>query len=128
MASAGRRQRWRKIGVHLLLVPFLLFALFPFYHMALTSLKTDRELYDRKAVPLVIRQGVMLTGTGIVLGLAAGAAGSQVLRSLLFGISTLDPLAFGGAALLLGLVALGASYLPARRATRVDPMVALRAE
>jgi predicted permease len=77
---------------------------------------------------LVIRQGVMLTGTGIVLGLAAGAAGSQVLRSLLFGISTLDPLAFGGAALLLGLVSLGASYLPARRATRVDPMVALRAE
>jgi len=60
MASAGRRQRWRKIGVHLLLVPFLLFALFPFYHMALTSLKTDRELYDRKAVPLVIRQGVTL--------------------------------------------------------------------
>jgi multiple sugar transport system permease protein len=60
MASAERRQRWRKIGVHLLLVPFLLFALFPFYHMALTSLKTDRELYDRKAVPLVIRQGVTL--------------------------------------------------------------------
>ena len=60
MASAERRQRWRKIGVHLLLVPFLIFALFPFYHMALTSLKTDRELYDRKAVPLVIRQGVTL--------------------------------------------------------------------
>jgi putative ABC transport system permease protein len=77
---------------------------------------------------LVIRQGAMLTATGIVLGLAAGAAGAQVLRSLLFGISTLDPLAFGGAALLLGLVSLGASYLPARRATRVDPMIALRAE
>ena len=60
MVSAETRERWHKIGCHLLLVPFLLFALFPFYHMAMTSLKTDRELYDRKAVPLVIRQGVTL--------------------------------------------------------------------
>jgi len=82
----------------------------------------------RSVLRLVIRQGVVLTAIGVGLGLAAGAAGAQVLRSLLFGISTLDPLAFGGAALLLGLVSLAASYLPARRATRVDPMVALRAE
>jgi multiple sugar transport system permease protein len=60
MASTETRKRWRKMGVHLLLVPFLVFALFPFYHMATTSLKTDRELYDRKAVPLLIRQGVTL--------------------------------------------------------------------
>ncbi len=52
------RQLGRKIMMHLLLVPFLIFALFPFYHMTLTSLKQDRELYDRQAVPLVIRQGV----------------------------------------------------------------------
>jgi len=58
MASAAARRRWGKIGSHVLLVPFLIFALFPFYHMALTSLKTDRELYDRNAVPLLIRQGV----------------------------------------------------------------------
>ena len=58
MASAVARRRWGKIGSHVLLVPFLIFALFPFYHMALTSLKTDRELYDRNAVPLLIRQGV----------------------------------------------------------------------
>jgi multiple sugar transport system permease protein len=54
------RQLGRKIMMHLLLVPFLIFALFPFYHMTLTSLKQDRELYDRHAVPLVIRQGVTL--------------------------------------------------------------------
>jgi multiple sugar transport system permease protein len=48
------------MGMHLLLVPFLVFALFPFYHMATTSLKTDRELYDRKAVPLLIREGATL--------------------------------------------------------------------
>jgi multiple sugar transport system permease protein len=52
----SRRLGW-KIAVHALLVPFLIFALFPFYHMTLTSLKQDRELYDRHAVPLVITQG-----------------------------------------------------------------------
>jgi hypothetical protein len=84
---------------------------------------------DRATVlRLVVRQGVVLTGLGIVLGLAAGAAGAQLLRSLLFGVSALDPVAFGGAALLFGVVSLAASYLPARRATRVDPMFALRAE
>ena len=58
MASAETRRRWQKIGCHLLLVPFLVFALFPFYHMGITSLKTDREMYDRKAVPLLIRKEV----------------------------------------------------------------------
>jgi multiple sugar transport system permease protein len=60
MASVATRRRWGKIWNHVLLVPFLLFALFPFYHMALTSLKQDRELYDRQAVPLLIRQGATL--------------------------------------------------------------------
>ena len=60
MASGATRRLWGKIGTHVLILPFLAFALFPFYHMAITSLKTDRELYDRKAVPLLIRQGVTL--------------------------------------------------------------------
>jgi multiple sugar transport system permease protein len=55
----SRKLGW-KIAAHLLLLPFLIFALFPFYHMALTSLKTDAELYDRAAVPLLIRQGATL--------------------------------------------------------------------
>jgi multiple sugar transport system permease protein len=55
----SRKRGW-KIAVHLLLLPFLLFALFPFYHMTLTSLKTDAELYDRSSVPLLIRQGLTL--------------------------------------------------------------------
>ncbi|HEY3068298.1 MAG TPA: carbohydrate ABC transporter permease [Methylomirabilota bacterium] len=55
-----RRQRGGKILSHVLLLPFLVFALFPFYHMALTSLKTDREIYDRHAVPLLIKQGPTL--------------------------------------------------------------------
>jgi multiple sugar transport system permease protein len=55
----ARRVAWR-VASHLLLLPFLLFAVFPFYFMTVTSLKQDRELYDREAVPLVIRQGLTL--------------------------------------------------------------------
>jgi len=66
MTSDGRR-RGRKILMHLLLVPFLIFALFPFYHMTLTSLKQDRELYDRQAAPLMIRQGVTFEHYGKLL-------------------------------------------------------------
>jgi multiple sugar transport system permease protein len=58
--AVKRRPLRTKILLHVALVPFLIFAVFPFYHMALTSLKTDRELYDRAAVPLLIRQGPTL--------------------------------------------------------------------
>ena len=58
--AVARRPLFRKTLLHVGLVPFLLFALFPFYHMTLTSLKQDRELYDRYAVPLIIRQGPTL--------------------------------------------------------------------
>ena len=58
--AVARRPFLGKVAKHLLLLPFLVFALFPFYHMTLTSLKTDRELYDRHAVPLVITQGPTL--------------------------------------------------------------------
>ena len=60
MATVAGRRFGRKVSAHLLLVPFLIFALFPFYHMTLTSLKQDRELYDRFAMPLVIKQGPTL--------------------------------------------------------------------
>ena len=56
----SRRRFWGKVLTHALLLPFLLFALFPFYHMAMTSLKQDKELYDRFAVPLWIKQGATL--------------------------------------------------------------------
>ncbi len=63
-----RRPLGTKVLQHLALVPFLVFALFPFYHMALTSLKHDRELYDRDAVPLLIREGVTLSHYRTLLG------------------------------------------------------------
>ena len=58
--TVKRRPRVYKLAMHVALLPFLAFALFPFYHMTLTSLKTDRELYDRAAAPLLIRQGPTL--------------------------------------------------------------------
>jgi multiple sugar transport system permease protein len=58
--TVKRRPLLKKALIHLGLLPFLIFAVFPFYHMTLTSLKTDRELYDRHAVPLVIKHGATL--------------------------------------------------------------------
>jgi putative ABC transport system permease protein len=71
---------------------------------------------------------MLMTAVGIGAGLLAGAAAAQVLRSLLFGIAALDPIAFSSAALLFSMVSIAASYIPARRALRVDPMIALRSE
>jgi ABC-type antimicrobial peptide transport system permease subunit len=65
---------------------------------------------------------------GVVLGLVAAAALTRAMTALLFGVSALDPLTYGGVALGLAFVALAATYLPARRASRVDPAAALRWE
>ncbi len=77
---------------------------------------------------LVVREGMVLVAVGLVLGLAAALAGGQLLGGLLYGIEPHDPLTFLAVAAVLAAVALAANLLPARRATRVDPMVALRYE
>jgi ABC-type antimicrobial peptide transport system permease subunit len=77
---------------------------------------------------LFVRQGLVLTAVGVVLGLVAAAALTRAMTALLFGVSALDPLTYGGVALGLAFVALAATYLPARRASRVDPAAALRWE
>ena len=81
-----------------------------------------------RILSLVFRQGMGLTLTGIVAGLLGAVALTRVMRSLLFGVSATDPLTFVSVLALLIIIGLAACYFPARRATRVDPIVALRTE
>ncbi len=76
----------------------------------------------------VVRQGVVLTGMGIVIGVIASLALMQVLSGMLYGVSAREPLSYIGVPLILAAVAVLASWVPARRATRVDPLTALRYE
>ena len=82
----------------------------------------------RDVLQLVLRQGMKLTLAGVALGVSASLALTHFMKSLLFGVSATDPLTFTFIALLLAIVALLACWIPARRATKVDPMIALRCE
>jgi len=79
-------------------------------------------------IKLVVRQGMQLAGVGIAVGVVGAAALTRVMTSLLFGVSTTDAFIFGTVPALLAAVAFAATVIPAWRATRVDPMVALREE
>ena len=88
------------------------------------ALGADRKLVLR----MVLSQGLRLTLAGVVMGLAAAFAMSRVLASLLFGVRPSDPATIGAVVALIATVALVACYIPARMATRVDPMIVLREE
>jgi putative ABC transport system permease protein len=104
--------------------------------MTFSIARRTRELGIRMAlgahrvdvVSLVLRQGASMTSVGVLLGLFGAAAVTRYLEGMLFGLTPLDPATFVGVPLLLGAASVLASYLPARRATRVDPLVALGCE
>ena len=131
---------WQRLGVTLLSIlgglGLLLTAVGIYGVTAYIVAQRTREIGVRMALgargrdvmKLVIRQGMWLVLIGVVIGMAASLAVSRLLKSFLFGLSAADPMTFGIIPLLLATVALLACYVPARRATKVDPMIALRAE
>jgi putative ABC transport system permease protein len=98
-------QRTREIGVRL----------------ALGAVSSD-------VVAMVLRSGLRLTVVGVAVGLAGAVALSRILRTFLFGVSSLDPLTYGAVGATLVLVATSATYLPSRAAARLDPLIVLREE
>jgi predicted permease len=104
--------------------------------VAYAATQRNREIGVRMALGagkadvfrLLVGQGLLLAVAGISLGLVAALAANRVLSSLVYGITTTDPVTFAGVALLLAGIAVLAAWLPARRATRIDPLVALRNE
>jgi putative ABC transport system permease protein len=83
---------------------------------------------SRDVLRLVMHQGLFPVATGIVAGLAGAIALARLMSTLFFGIGPLDPMTFTAAPVVLGIVAAVACYIPARRATRVDPLTALRCD
>jgi putative ABC transport system permease protein len=79
-------------------------------------------------VRLVIAQGMRVVAVGVAVGLAGSLVASRLMTRLVYGVSVTDPLTYTGVAALLAVVALVASYIPARRATRIDPLVAMRTD
>jgi ABC-type antimicrobial peptide transport system permease subunit len=75
---------------------------------------------------LMLKQGVIITAVGMVIGLVCAIGLSGIVASLLYGVSATDPMTFVAISLLLSTVALAACFIPARRATKVDPVLAIR--
>jgi putative ABC transport system permease protein len=132
---ARRRFAMLALGVFAL-VAMVLAAVGIYGVMSYSVTQRTREIGIRMAlgaqtkgvVTLIVGQGMLMASVGVAIGLAGALAATRVMASLLFGVTATDPVTFVGIGLLLAAVAFFACYFPARRATKVDPMVALRHE
>jgi putative ABC transport system permease protein len=136
VASAGNR-RFALIAIEVLAITALLLAAVGLYGVISGSVtERVREIGVRTAlgatprdlVGQVVRHALTITLVGVLLGLLGGYAASRLIDSMLFGVTALDPLTYGGVVLLMVAVALLAAFGPARRAVGVDPLIALRSE
>jgi putative ABC transport system permease protein len=137
LSSAWMRQRFTLIlfamfsGISLLLAAIGIYGVMNYAVSQRTQeigIRMALGARARDVLAMIFRNGARIVALGLVLGIAGSAAFARVLRSLLFNTSEIDPLNFSAVALLLAVVALLACVLPARRATKVDPIIALRAE
>ncbi|HMJ05084.1 MAG TPA: ABC transporter permease, partial [Chthoniobacterales bacterium] len=137
VAGAVARQRFSMLLLAIFAGVALILAAVGIYGvMSYTVAQQTRDIGIRMALgaqrsdvlKMTVKQGLRLVGFGLVIGLAAAFVLTRVMASLLFGISATDPLTFVSISLVLLAVAILASYIPALRATRVDPMIALRAQ
>ena len=145
MADVRTMDQWLSRSLELRRTPAMLLALFGAVALVLSAIgiygvlafsvaQRGREFgirqalgADRKSIlALVLKQGLLTAGVGIVLGLAAAAGVSRLMQKMLFGVDRYDPTVFVGVTVMLFVVAVAACYVPARRATRIDPMVSLR--
>jgi predicted permease len=135
-ASIGSR-RFNMILVGAFAATALMLAIAGIYGvMSYTVIRRTREIGVRMALGaarthvlgMILKQGIFTALVGLVFGVAGSLALTRLMESLLFGVTATDPITFVGVVILLTFVALLASYLPARRATQVDPVIALRNE
>jgi len=145
IADVRTMEQWVSRSLELRRAPAMLLALFGSVALVLSAIgiygvlafgvaQRGREFGIRQALgadrssilTLVLKQGLLTTGIGIVLGLIGAAIVSRLMQSMLFGVGQHDPIVFAGVTIVLFAVAIAACYIPARRATKVDPIVALR--
>ena len=137
LAASGAERRFAMVLFEIFAVVALILAATGIYGVLSGSVtERVREIGVRAALgasrgnilALLLRQGMALAAIGVAIGLAASLATSRALITLLFGVSQLDPITYGGVVLLLLAVSAAACWIPARRASQVDPSTALRAE
>ena len=137
LAASAAERRFALILFETFSVVALLLSAIGIYGVLTTSVaERTREIGVRSALgatrasilTLILRQGLSLTLFGAVIGVAGGLLASRALVTLLFNTSRFDPVTYASGAALLLLIAMGACWIPAWRAARVDPVVALRSE